>query len=778
MIKNRIIILLLLFLLIEIPWLYTQQKERTDWDGSRTVPVHNILLKDEFNQKIIPTETYPLPFSTRYTCAPCHNYSQIQKGLHFTSVNSTQDGRPGEPWFWVDLETGTALPVSYRNWPGVFHPEELGLTYWEFTLLFGRHRVGGGISEPELEERSPDSRWNVAGTLGINCLACHNHSHKQSHSEWTFQILRENFRWAATASSGLGEVGGMASRLPETWDIYDGPNPDDTQYAVVPYVQYDPSQFNQKHEVFFDLNHKPDDERCLVCHSVSSVYQRQFLAESDAHTAAGIQCVDCHRNDLSHQMIRGYEGESGHYNLPSADEFTCRGCHLRESKTTHKNFDAGRLGAPYPTHKKIPPVHLERLSCTACHSGSIPDKNLDRVKSSRANRLGIYGIARWDMDYPVIQEPVFQRDSTGRLTPHRLVWPSFWGFIQENKVHPLRPSAVKEAAGQTLHPEAEAEEILSALAAIPDIKGTPVFVSSGKLYKLRYNGNLITSPYSGKSPETKIFWALEQNSSLTPLIPEFDADSDPLDRDIEYRIQDTLTALDEVPDHPGKPALIYKNKVFQISEGYLRKKEWKGASQEVPKLGWLHENKIKNLISEFNLHILIETVGYLEILTEEQVQKVLITLSESDPSEDIETEKEYFYVSNGRLFRLDSQGNLESTNHSAAQPVLWPLAHQVRPVQKSLGINGCFDCHSWGSKFFFAEIQGTGPLKTSQRASRSAHSFMGLVGLYQKIFGVSFYARPVLKIILFVTSFVIACTVLIMIIKLLGFTTGLLEKRR
>lgn len=776
--KNWILTFILLFFLINIPFAYTQQKEKSSWDGNRTVPVHNIVLKDEFNQKIVPTVSYPLPFSTRYTCAPCHNYSQIQQGLHFNPLSSNQDGRPGEPWFWVDLDTGTVLPVSYRNWPKMFHPEELGLTFWEFTLLFGRHMLGGGISEPELEERSPDSRWNVSGTLGINCLACHNHSRKQSHSEWTFQILRENFRWAATASSGLGEVGGMASRLPRTWDIYDGPNPDDTRYAVVPYVHYDQSQFNSKHEVFFDLNHKPDDERCLVCHSVSSVYQRQFLAESDAHTSAGIQCVDCHRNHISHTMIRGYEGESEQFNMPAASDFTCRGCHLRENKSHQKSFTAGRLGATYPTHKKIPPVHMERLSCTACHSGSIPEKNLNRVKSSRANRLGIYGIARWDMDYPVIQEPVFQRDKNGKLTPHRLVWPSFWGYLQENKVHPIRPSAVKEAAGPVLNPESEAAEILSALAAIPDIEGTPVFISSGKIYKLSWGGGLNASPSSGDSPEIETFWALEKNNSIIPLIPEFGVDSDTIDRDIEYRIQDTLTALDEIKDHPGSPALVYKNKVFQISEGYLKKEELKGKAQEVPKLCWIKEGEMKNLISEFNLHAIIETVGYQELFIEQQVQKILESLFESESSQENETNKEYFYVSNGRMFRLDHQGNLEATKHRAAQPVLWPLAHQVRPVQKSLGINGCSDCHSMDSKFYFAEIQGTGPVKTSRRALRPAHSFMGLVGIYQKIFGVSFYARPVLKVILFITAFVMACIVLIMIIKLLGFITGLLEKRR
>jgi len=757
---------------------FAQEKKKIPWDGNRTVPVHNIPLRDEFNETIIPTESFPLPYSSRYTCEPCHAYGRISQGLHFNAFSSDRHGRPGEPWIWVDRDTGSSIPVSYRDWPGVFRPEELGLTFWEFTLLFGRHMTGGGVGEPAVDERSPDSRWNVSGTLEINCLACHNNSRKQSHSEWAFQILRQNFRWAAVASSALGEVGGMASRLSGTWDIYDGSNPDDSEYAIAPYVRYDKTQFNSKHEVFFDINHKPNDERCLACHSVSPASQSQFLAESDVHTAAGIKCADCHRNDISHTMIRGYEGESEQYKNPSASDFTCRGCHLREKKSQKQGVSSGRLGAPYPIHKKIPPIHIEKLSCTACHSGSLPQKKLTRVKTSRANRLGIYGIARWDMDFPAVQEPVFHRDSNGRLTPNRLVWPSFWGCLEGEEISPLRPETVKKAAGPILYPESEAAEILSALSMIPNLKGTPVFVSSGRVYELNFDGELDASEYSGEIPEVGLFWAIKKNNSLSPLIPEFDRESDALDREIEYRIQDTLEALNKVKKQLYEPSVIYGNKVYQISEGYFEIKEWNGKTQDFPRLCWLKDNEIKNLISEFNLNAIKETVGYSELLSEEQVKKILTALSEADASQDSETNKEYVYISNGKMFRINQQGSLESSEHPASEPVLWPLAHQVRPVQQSLGINGCSDCHSWDSNFFFADVTAAGPLNTKISAERSAHSFMGLGGLYQKIFGLSFYARPFLKVILFIAALFLGSILIITFVKTLGFLTGLLEKRR
>ncbi|MCK4821476.1 hypothetical protein KA005_37265, partial [bacterium] len=238
------------------------------WDGSRVVPVHQIPLKDECDQNIIPTESYPLPYSTRYTCGSCHDYGQIHSGWHFNAASSGRHGRPGEPWVWVDPKTGTVLPLSYRNWEGMWNPKELGMTSWDFTLLFGRHLPGGGVTEPEDVEPNPESRWNVSGNIEINCMGCHNASKMQSHSEWAKQILRQNFRWAATAASGMGEVWGMASRLPGTWDIFDGPNPDDTEWAVVPSVRYRSDSFDSRHRVFFDISNEPDDNRCLTCHSV------------------------------------------------------------------------------------------------------------------------------------------------------------------------------------------------------------------------------------------------------------------------------------------------------------------------------------------------------------------------------------------------------------------------------------------------------------------------------------------------------------------------------
>jgi hypothetical protein len=748
-------------------------QEKTTWDGSRTTAVHWLQLKDEFDQIIVPTDSYALPYSSKFTCAPCHDYNVIMEGLHFNALFSTQQGRRGEPWIWVDPKTGMVLPLSYRGWPGIWNPKDLGITPWEFTLLFGRHMTGGGIAEPKDNEVSPESRWEVSGKLEINCMGCHNASRQQSHSEWAKQVLRHNFRWAATASSGLGEVGGMASRLPGTWDLYDGPNPDDTEWAVVPTVQYRRSLFDSKNRVFFDIAPKIDDQRCLACHSVTEVGENRLTAHQDIHSAAGISCVDCHRNDIKHSMTRGYEMEAEDYQEIKKGEFSCWGCHLDKNLSRRGSQSAGRLGAPYPEHAGIPAVHFERLTCTVCHAGALLAKEPTRVRTSRGNRLGIYGAAQWATEWPQVVESVFVEDESGKIAPHRLVWPAFWGKQDGDKITPLRPSVVEEASGDILMVEENAVEVLKAISLYGEIEGVPVLVLAGKVYQPNVDGLLDVSPYPGEEVGAETYWAIQNDKGIMPLIPEFDPDAEEPDIDAETRIQDILMALGTVENAPGQPGIIYKKAMFHLPEGYLEKKNWPEGSAEVAQLVWLEEDKYKPVLSSFQTRSIVATVGSEKTLTEEQVALVLQSLTQNDAEDSF-----YVYVSGGKAFGLDEEGRLKNRKHPAAEPVVWPLGHRVRPVQQSLGINGCTDCHSEGSDFFFGRVIGNGPFKTDKFDNRSAHSFMNLGKPYQKLFGLSFRVRPLLKLVLFVVAVIVGSVLFIMLMVNLGRYTGLLEKRR
>jgi hypothetical protein len=746
------------------------------WDGSLTTPVHLLQLRDENDAPIIPTETSPLPFSARFTCGPCHDYDTVRKGLHFDTAGEGWSGRPGEPWFRVDERTGTVLPISYRGWPGSYKPAELGLTAWDMALLFGRHMPGGGPAEPAPEEQYPDphARWNVSGKAEVNCLACHNRSPRQDHSEWAKQVARENLRWAATAAAGIGEVGGMASRLPNTWDVYDGPNPDDKEWAVAPFVRYEPTQFDSKHRFLFDLDHQPADSRCLACHSATPAGATRAGLEPDVHRSAGIKCADCHRNGLSHDMVRGYPGEGKKRDGLDPESFTCRGCHLGESADGERKVLPGRAGAPYPRHPGIPLVHFKRLNCTVCHSGPALKDGFTRLRTSRANRLGIYGVARWATDYPAVFAPVYAEDGAGKIAPNRLVWPSFWARLSNEKVVPVRPEEVEAAAGDILNSEARVAAVLQALSNAAAEGETPVLAAGGFLFQVNVDGGLDAVRQAEAGRVQAPLWAFRKDGSLEPLVKDFDPDSPDKDPDVETRIQALLEALGTINPATGAPVFIIKDKLYRLTEGYLDMTDAPKELGPASGFGRLREGLFVPLASEFDVRTLTARAGREETLTEEQVALVLEALKKQNSGD---AGVEFAYISSGRMFRLTNKGKLAAADHPAAGPVLWPLAHDVRPAQQSLGWNGCSDCHSAGSTFFFSKLEGRGPLLTKKGAVRASAAFMGRSGLFQRFFGLTFLVRPLLKVVLAVCIIILASLFLFVAFSALGRISDLADRR-
>jgi len=427
-------------------------------DGNRTRAVHTIPLYDENYRAIRPDDDRPMPFSTRNTCGDCHDYEKIGMGWHFdASANVTDTGRPGEPWVLVDEGCGVQLPISYRGWQGTWRPQDLGMTEWDFVKAFGRHMPGGDVGDKDDPEPNPEARWNVSGNVEINCLACHNASADQNQSEWAIQIARENYRWAATAASALGVVLNMASRLPDYYDLIDGPNKDN-QWAAVPEVEYNGGRFNQKSCVFFDVNRNPPNNRCYYCHSSvpKNVDPNKVWAwDGDVHLLAGLTCTDCHRNGLDHFISRGYEGGSTD---PAYSTLTCRGCHLGDLAGQGFEFKGGRMAAPRPLHRGLPAVHLEKMSCTACHSGFLPGDKTERIRTARANRLGIHGRAQWDTELPYIMAPVFVRNANDKIEPHEIMWPAFWGAMKGDKVTPISLDVVAPVVTALREAEAKAKQ--------------------------------------------------------------------------------------------------------------------------------------------------------------------------------------------------------------------------------------------------------------------------------------------------------------------------------
>jgi len=646
------------------------------FDGSRTLPVHRIPLSDEEGQKIISSIPGTMPFSATMTCGACHDYESIHGGTHFSE---TLDGRATEPWIVVDEKTGTQIPA-----------ERMNLSAWEFTRQFGSHLPGGGISDPADKLTDPDARWEISGGLEINCLACHNNSHRQDMTEWAKQIGRENFRWAATAASGIGEVGGMASRLPDWWNIYTGANPDDSVFAVPPSVDYDTSLFDSKHRMWFDIG-KPQDKNCLQCHSSHPIGAQRMEVHGDVHAAAGLSCVDCHRNGEDHQILRG-----------TTEAMSCASCHT----------ESGQLGAPIAHHKGLPPVHFEKMTCTACHSGSTA---LSLVRTSRANKLGIYGRAQWFTESPFIVEPVFVKNDEGKIEPRRMMWPAFWAYSDGI---PLDGDLVAEAAIGVLDTAEQVGDILAKLALAETAKGEPLFAANGKLYRRNTDGGLDLA--GSMQTEESFLWATASN--IVSTIPEFDVNAEEVDYDAEGEIVDIMEVF-----KPLDIVLVTQGKQFaKDADGYL------AGTNSTLASGW-YTSEGQPLVSPFIQRAVIDTVGTPFSFNEEQVVIMLMKLGNTA-----------CYISNGRKFSL-SGDTLIDEDHEAAAPISWPIGHDVRSTAQSLGAKECQECHSADSDFLFGSVMATGPLLTDRAQVVPMHKFQDLHSSFNKMFGLTFKVRKCFK---------------------------------
>jgi len=467
--------------------------------GSRGQPAHIIALRDPEGDTIQPGDVRPLPLSPLQTCGgDCHDVGKISRGWHFNAMlPGVPAGRNGQPWLLVDRETGTQIPLSYRNWPGTFRPQQLGMSSREFALHFGG-RLPGGVSPDD--SHADRARWEVSGNLEVNCLVCHDATPAYDQAEYAHQVATENFRYAPAAASGLALVTGSAKEMPDLFDYLMPNRVEDSLQPQIPRVEYSPANFLPSGKVAFDIVRQVSSSRCYYCHTNADVEltgNARWKANEDVHMARGIACVECHRNGLDHMITRGYEG-AGDASL------TCKGCHM----------DSNTMGAPHPDHEGIPPIHFQKLTCTACHSGPWPAASTRQLKNGMTHGLGEFNVNKSAGALPHIYYPVFAQQEGGKIGPNRLVWPAFWGRLRKGSVEPLNPDLVKKAlvkgkltaqlaADGSWPPGAEQwmEQALRLLDQDAAAEGPAVYIAGGKLHRLDGAGkvlaedNALAQPY-------------------------------------------------------------------------------------------------------------------------------------------------------------------------------------------------------------------------------------------------------------------------------------------
>lgn len=498
-------------------------------EGSLGGFVHNIPLIDYEGKVITPDDETAFPFSMKGTCGSCHDYETIHKGWHFNAPDpNVKSGRKGQPWLFVDTGTATQIPLSYRAWPGVFKPNQIGLNPFDFTVMFGRQMPGGGPGEVDINDPEKIARQMVSGKLETNCLACHYTAADYDQAEFAAQVSKQNFRWAATAACGFASVSGSAAKMPDTYD-YLLPGALQDVAAKQPKVIYNKNIFDEKYYVFFDIEKQIPSKKCYFCHSnkiVKDANSATWMSDEDVHLKAGMKCIDCHRNGLEHNITRNYECESKASSNPMAATLTCSECHLK----------SGRLGAPIATHKGISPQHFEKLTCTACHSGAWPENKAVNVKTSRAHGLGTFS-ARLSYDaLPHIETPVFAKGDDGKIGVYNMVWPAFWAVIKtiphnvvaqagvqvvnECKIEPVNQEIVKAVVGKIISskktkgeswPELtkdDVKEILKSLSAEKDLGGQAAYICGGRVYQLDEKGELIGKEDAAAKP---YLWPIAHN---------------------------------------------------------------------------------------------------------------------------------------------------------------------------------------------------------------------------------------------------------------------------
>jgi hypothetical protein len=520
---------------------------------SRSPFLHNIPLHDSqgklispppvVNEDGKPQEPKASPYSPAQTCGKCHDYDTISQGWHFNAdAGIVPPGRPGEPWILTDPATHTQIPLSYRGWAGTFKPSDLGLSDYEFVTNFARHFPGGGPGEPDkIKSTDPQmGRMLITGKMEIDCLICHQTASRYDHEARFNALKAQNFRWTPTIAAGLGVFASFKS----AGSIADSWSPGRPAPSVLPAIKYNRARFDTENNVLFQVSRRAPVNNCYYCHtSESALGDTRWHSDLDVHIKAGLLCVDCHRNGIDHAVVRGYEGElkdrpisdsmvSQRMLLIRRDDaaikeedarklakqqlqseagqietLTCRGCHT-----------TGRLGSPRLVHKGLPPIHLDKLACTACHSGPLPQAEPQVVHTSLAHSLGLPAPERGQNTAPVILEPVFLRGADGKIAPFKMVWPSYWARLKGTNLAPILPT---EAAKTVTLPQPSSEDvgrdpyntkpltdpqIQQALASFPadPAKGEPVFIAAGKLYRLE-KGVLQSSENPAGKPYA---WAL------------------------------------------------------------------------------------------------------------------------------------------------------------------------------------------------------------------------------------------------------------------------------
>jgi hypothetical protein len=252
---------------------------------------------------------------------------------------------------------------------------------------------------------TPDGRshFRESGVVEGDCLLCHMGGYRMDRRNG--EVGRRNYRWAATAGAGFGEIKGTVF---EYRDKKAGPEQNDFlagtwNFSNRPTVRYfwgNGNIFTKEGRLKGRLiNRKVDSKNCLQCHQDSDARKSGTLyaAPYDVHISAGFQCTDCHglagntkNQRLKHEIAKGWSPAGTVRNkLDGIGMKTCVGCHIEGQYRQARENMPREAKNPAKVHReKFPRAssHFNILHCAACHSTGQPGKGIYLMDASTGNK--------------------------------------------------------------------------------------------------------------------------------------------------------------------------------------------------------------------------------------------------------------------------------------------------------------------------------------------------------------------------------------------------------
>ncbi|MFO7570220.1 MAG: multiheme c-type cytochrome [Smithellaceae bacterium] len=555
----------------------------------------DVWLRNEQGDRITATLNSVDPYSPKKTCGGCHNYSVITSGYHFQQgFDVMKDGYDArKPWLlspgmfgnWLPATAAARLASKSNNTPlrmdlstydwigagkhssahqvkasscGSCHPgggpmeygrDARGRADLKKTLIQGEVAGAGQLDGDYSSRFTPDgmSRFRQSGVVEADCLICHLPGYRMD--DRNGQLYKRNYRWAATAGAGLGEVKGAVFTYSNpaagpghpdfsagTWNL--------SQRPVVHYNWPDRGRFTADGQFKGHLIRKNvQSKNCLQCHAEGEAKNTgtSFDPAHDVHVRAGMRCTDCHpligRNQarrLSHQIAKG-KSMTNHVrdDLDGVGMRTCVSCHSEGTYRLTRQGGTKQAKNPLETHARRlegATFHTYIISCNSCHSNAQPLRAMTVLDMSTGLEYGYTadnfdGVSRPDDYLKPATKPWLPWQTREKkylaAVPKHMQW--FGEKMSNGEIRPIPLHQVARAARSVKDltvleanlPDGRKEkrrtvvsdqDITAMLAALSKLGFTHVAYVSDKVYEQK-GGKLVSSP--ARAGQSVLYYAVE-----------------------------------------------------------------------------------------------------------------------------------------------------------------------------------------------------------------------------------------------------------------------------